>query len=350
MLVSVQYARALAAILVVFAHLAGFEAFRALTSTEFGGMGVDIFFVISGFIMWETSKAQRPAEFFRRRILRIVPAYWFYTSLLVALAAAAPRLTPNVQFDLKALLGSYFFVPYTNFRGETNPILLQGWTLNFEMYFYLIFALSLFIADRLRRFIFVASVFITSVILGSKISSSIAVLMQVTSPMLLEFVLGMLLSASIGHFKTTIANSVVMVSIAIALLFLAGMSDFPGYLRPVYYGLPAVTLLWGMVGLEPCLSKSPSQILLAVGDSSYSLYLAHPFVLSAIHILINGPFRTYTGIQGGALSLVFGLVALATSCAVGYVSFCLIEKPTASFFGGLFSRKRNRPAAVRTAD
>ncbi|RYF56073.1 MAG: acyltransferase, partial [Comamonadaceae bacterium] len=194
-LISLQYARAVAALLVVYAHLSGFAVFRPLGLPEFGGMGVDLFFVISGFVMWESAGRHTAGEFVLRRVARIVPAYWFYTSLLVLLALAAPSLTPNISFDGWALAGSYLFIPYTNAQGLHNPILLQGWTLNYEAFFYGVFAISLWLHTRRSRFGFVAGLLLSLCVVGAIVEPQGAAATLATSPMLLEFVLGMAISA-----------------------------------------------------------------------------------------------------------------------------------------------------------
>lgn len=331
MLVSVQYARAVAALLVVVAHLSGFSAFQPVTTAHFGSFGVDIFFVISGFIMWETSKNQRPRDFMHRRIARIAPPYWFYTTLLVLLALFVPRMAPNIELSWKAVLGSYLFIPYTDHRGIMNPILLQGWTLNFEMYFYVIFAASLFLANRPARFIAVAGVFIASAVIGLAVDKSWAILSQILSPVLMEFVLGMVVSIARQRWKINPRGSLLIIVGAIACLILADLQQPSADLRFFFFGVPAALFLFGLLGTETYLAPRRLGFLVAAGDASYSLYLAHPFVLSAVHIAVNGPVRNRLGIEGIPLGLLFAALAVFLSLIFSYSSFIFLEKPAGRF-------------------
>lgn len=349
MLVSVQYARAVAALLVVLAHLSGFSAFQQVSTAHFGGFGVDIFFVISGFIMWETSKVQRPADFMRRRIARIVPPYWFYTTLLVALALIAPRFAPNIELNWKAVLGSYFFIPYTDHRGVMNPILLQGWTLNFEMYFYIIFALSLFIRSLAARLLAISGFFLCSAALGLAVDKSWAILSQITGTILLEFVFGMLVSIYWQRRKIGTSTSLALISVGVIALIASELQQPSVEYRFILFGIPSALLLSGLRGMETWLSRRPWRVLLATGDASYSLYLSHPFVLSAVHLVFNGPVRNHLGLDGMALGLAYGAAAITGSILFSYLSFIFLEKPAGRFVLARLSRSRRDPAAVKPA-
>ena len=107
--------------------------------------GVDIFFVISGFIMLVTSRQTSPAEFMVRRLIRIVPLYWALTLLVSALLILKPELFRTTVVTAPFLIKSLLFIPYANpgHGGEVMPILTPGWSLNFEMFFYLIFCFVL---------------------------------------------------------------------------------------------------------------------------------------------------------------------------------------------------------------
>jgi exopolysaccharide production protein ExoZ len=149
-LYSIQYARALAALAVVLAHTGAYGSGNAF---HIGSAGVDIFFVISGFVMWTTtaSRAQTPADFIANRIVRIVPMYWLVTLALVIAAVCVPALFPRLKIDAGHVVASLLFMPSRSpFNGELWPVLVQGWTLNYEMFFYGVFALVLFIPRQLR--------------------------------------------------------------------------------------------------------------------------------------------------------------------------------------------------------
>lgn len=352
MLISVQYARAAAALLVVVGHMAGFSAFHPISDGHFGGFGVDIFFVISGFIMWETSKEQRPSEFVQRRLSRIVPPYWFYTTLLVALAFAAPALTPNVELGAKALFGSYFFIPYTDQRGLMNPILLQGWTLNLEMYFYVIFALGLFIANHAWRFFAVSAYFLLVILLGLVMSgsdASSAVVTRFTSPILIEFILGMLVSIAWTRWKIGFRPGLALFLAAAAALIYADSRHLSGEINFITYGIPAAFLLLGLLGMEDVLARHPLRPLVAAGNASYSLYLAHPFVLSAVHVVFQRWARSHPETEGIVFALAFALTATVVALLFSYASYALIEKPAGKFLMAKLSGKSKHAPKGKTA-
>ena len=147
-LLAIQYLRGIAALMVVVVHIPvqlsrmGFNG----DWPEFLNIGVDIFFVISGFIMWTTTFDGRVgvAQFLSRRLVRIAPLYWALTSITVLVMLAAPTLVQSGKLDLQHVITSYLFVasqhPVTQLM---EPILVPGWTLNYEMFFYVVFALCL---------------------------------------------------------------------------------------------------------------------------------------------------------------------------------------------------------------
>jgi len=139
-----------------------------------GSAGVDIFFVISGFVMAITTQgepARGPARlaaawvFIQRRILRIVPLYWFYTLLKAALLLAIPALAVKSTIEPVHFAASLLFIPMKSPWGLVQPVLPVGWTLNFEMLFYMVFAIAIALgAPRVR---FCLTVFLALFLAGS---------------------------------------------------------------------------------------------------------------------------------------------------------------------------------------
>src|SRR5204862_3852509 len=151
---SVQYLRAVAALLVVFHHARQFPGFKDAVGTGVGSAGVDMFFVISGFVMAVTAgRRNYPAfRFLARRGLRIIPLYWSMTLLSAVLAFALPSVFDDVAFTWKHFLSSLLFIPHVSPYPPFNysPLMKIGWTLNFEMFFYLIFAALMVFGLTLR--------------------------------------------------------------------------------------------------------------------------------------------------------------------------------------------------------
>jgi peptidoglycan/LPS O-acetylase OafA/YrhL len=144
-LLNLHLLRAVAALSVVYFHTTS-EAGLNLP-VNVGAHGVDIFFVISGFIVTYVS-VRSPDRFFARRVIRVVPFYWTATVALFSLAAFAPHLLRSTQPDLEQLVCSLFFVPRETSYAGVVPTLVLGWSLNYEMYFYLMFAVALVVARR----------------------------------------------------------------------------------------------------------------------------------------------------------------------------------------------------------
>src|SRR5262249_39672775 len=130
---SLQALRAVAALSVVLYHIDFIGR---------GAFGVDIFFVLSGFIICHVTAADRQ-HFLLKRLIRIVPLYWARTLVVCALALAAPRLLQTTSDSWMGLLKSLFFIPYEKESGRVYPVLFLGWTLNYEMFFYVVFSIAL---------------------------------------------------------------------------------------------------------------------------------------------------------------------------------------------------------------
>src|ERR1035437_4102962 len=152
---SLQILRAIAAWLVVYHHyMQGFHDFNYSTEvghffSSVGKFGVDIFFVISGFIMFFTLKRGNytALDFMLRRMIRIVPVYWFMTLVLIPVIYFFP--SANVarnNWNITSLAYSMLFIPHNNPTGiGLYPFLTVGWTLNYEMFFYLWLSLMLLV-------------------------------------------------------------------------------------------------------------------------------------------------------------------------------------------------------------
>lgn len=279
MIRQIQYLRGIAALMVVWFHattqIEGTTQF--VGTAQWGSFGVDLFFAISGFIMLVTTwdKPIGPAEFIQNRLQRIVPLYWLATSLMVIAAIAAPAAFKSLQWDWEAVIKSLLFVPYysLSFPNEVWPVLVPGWSLNYEMFFYALFALALLVARNWRVPVMVAA--LALLVVGGLIGHPRgALLVTYTNPRLLEFAVGMILGR-----------------------------------------------LWVM-------KKHPRQdgghpVLMALGDASYSIYLTHLFTLGVLRVLWSHFVHTPT------LGSSIAWMAMATvGCAMaGWICFLGVERP-----------------------
>src|SRR3954447_13018034 len=199
MLVYIQILRFFAALAVVAFHALGlapkgYEVSESALSLalSYGGRGVDLFFVISGFIIFYTAQnpALTPAAFLRRRIERIVPLYFFVIFAFTLLALILPAIfaTPG-WYTPRHILKSLAFISFTD--GEP-PVIAVGWSLEYEMYFYLAVALLIALTREVWRNIVV--IFSVLAIVGQLpgVSAALGNYAFFTDPMILEFVLGVI--------------------------------------------------------------------------------------------------------------------------------------------------------------
>jgi exopolysaccharide production protein ExoZ len=234
-----------------------------------GGSGVYIFFVISGFIMvhisWDDFGHPGAAQqFMRRRIIRIVPLYWLATMGAIVFHRASANDT--VPAGLPELLRSLFFIPYYAENIGWAPILRQGWTLNYEMMFYVLFAVALTFPRKVALWGVAAALGIFTLV-GPVLPPGI--LAYLSSPITLWFVLGM----------------------GIAWLWrLCGLSEPESLARSVKF-------------LEP------------FGDASYSTYLVHGVTLTMLLQVWRVP------------SAWFVPLAMVVAAGAGLAVHIMIEKP-----------------------
>src|ERR1700733_9294479 len=149
---SIQALRGIAAVMVMIFH-AGLRFDQSEMTFRIGNAGVDIFFIISGFVMW-TVAARRPSDplvFLRRRFVRLVPLYWLWTVAVIAAWALIPSAFPRMHPTVGHVALSLAFLPHLSpDSGRITPVLGQGWTLNFEVFFYVLFAAGLMLPSRTR--------------------------------------------------------------------------------------------------------------------------------------------------------------------------------------------------------
>jgi exopolysaccharide production protein ExoZ len=273
---NLQALRALAAGVVAFRHIGQQLHFHAI-----GSFGVDIFFVISGFVMAQICESGRTKSFFLRRVARIVPLYWGATLSLFSVAVIAPGLLIETRPNAVYLLLSLLFIPFRKATGQIEPFLFLGWTLNFEMYFYVLLSIGLLLWPK--RAVWLTAAMIAAVFLLVTGGSSVFSLFYGDS-IVFEFVAGSIvfyMYNAMGHER---ARRLRFVFIALAVLAMGSIPwpDFlyaiPPNMRGIYLGIPAACLVGSIVGLSRGGFDSPWRWIVLLGDASYVMYLSHPFV------------------------------------------------------------------------
>jgi exopolysaccharide production protein ExoZ len=333
---SVQCLRAVAALMVVLFHALS----RRDVPFGIGAAGVDIFFVISGFIMWTISERETaPGRFLLRRLVRIAPLYWLVTLFMAACAVLAPgKIFPALTVDLNGVLHALAFIPHRDQRGEIFPVLTAGWTLNYEMAFYVLFAACLLLR-RAWRLPAMAAVMLALVAAGLAFRPTQPAAVTYTDPLILEFLAGAVLAEvcrrGLAAPPPVAAGLLLLGSAALVAEHLLAVEVSP-LARPLVWGVPALAIVAGAVMLEARGRVVEIPLLKVVGDASYSVYLLHGLVVSLLFKLM-----------GGADAVLFCAVAVAVSCLVGYASYRLFERPSGAALRRLTERSKPPRAEAR---
>ncbi len=324
--VTIQYLRAIAASLVVLHHAFSVPALASFYPRPYGSYGVDLFFVISGYIMWSTTAdgSRGPRRFWTARIVRIVPLYWIFTTLYIAVALAVPSALFSGTLDPLHILKSYLFVPAVHpATGLVLPVYMLGWTLNYEMFFYLVFGLCLLIPAQRWRLTVLVGALLLLVATGSAARPSGAVAEIYTNPLLLEFAAGAVLARVAARLQdASPAIGWSLIGGAVCWLLVAYTREaLPSLI--VAHAVPAVATVVGALILEPRARRRPSPLGLFLGDASYSLYLAHPVAQRAWYFAAVRVMGTASLASEAFLLISMVVVGLAG----GAVTYLFVEKP-----------------------
>lgn len=309
---SIQHLRGLAAMAVVLFHACQW----AQLDFGIGQAGVDVFFVISGFVMWTATTRQevRPLAFIRRRIIRVAPLYWLVTLVLVAGALIAPQRFQEVRPEPGHVLLSLAFIQHYNPLGHPFPVLTPGWTLNYEAVFYLVFAACLLLPQPRR-------LLALSVALGVLAFAGFAwppAYILLLNPMFLQFLAGVWLAriAQEGLLPERSIGWLLMAG-GVMLFMVIGVAGIDAELwRPMVWGAPALMLVAGAVAVEADGGWPNLSVFNLLGDASYSIYLTHTMSIGALAMTM-----------GAWNPPLFLPLALALAAAVGIAAYLLVEKP-----------------------
>ncbi|MDQ2860355.1 MAG: acyltransferase [Pseudomonadota bacterium] len=320
-LLSIQYLRGGAALAVVLYHALQWES----GGFEVGRAGVDVFFVISGVIMWViTADGETgPWRFLWRRATRVAPLYWLATLSVAALALIWPYFLPEVLLGWSHLAASLAFIPHFDPRGRPFPLLPPGWTLTYEAAFYLVFAAALLVPKRRRASAITAALF--AIVAAGLLLSDPAYILG-ANPMLLEFAAGVWLGKLLetGRLPGRALGFALMALGALAYAALE-ISGFINELwRPLLWGAPAAAIVGGALCLEARGAMFRSRALKTLGDASYAIYLVHlPATALVAHTL------------GYDRPVLFIPAALAISIAAGLACRAWVEKPLLGVLRGI---------------
>jgi exopolysaccharide production protein ExoZ len=326
---SIQYLRALSALAVLVFHVMD----RRGGGFFIGNAGVDVFFLISGFIMWMVTCTRETSfkAFMVARLVRIVPAYWIVTLALVTAGLMAPDVFHQFRTSFGHILLSLLFVPHLNPAGEAYPVLIPGWTLTFEMFFYVAFGLCLWLAARARLWA-VTGLLLALVATGVAVQFGSVALRVYTNPLLLEFLAGLWLGAAWTRralpgraWGLGLILLGVLAYVAVVAIPLRAPPGAGNFWRVMLWGGPGVLIVGGALAVEAHGGVPRIRSLLLVGNASYAIYLLHGALITLCFKLLPG-----------APVAILLPVCIAAGVGVGIGFHLWLELPVA----GLLRRSR----------
>lgn len=345
MLYNLHLLRVIAALGVVYFHTTSTAGLGL--DWDVGSRGVDVFFVISGFIITYIGTG-KPQHFFRRRLIRVVPFYWGATLVVFGVAAIAPHLFRTTTASLPHLASSLAFIPRLNTTtGEMMPTLLLGWSLNFEMFFYVLFALGLAIAPQRAPGFCVAAIVIFFGAAHTFTTHNDAINFY-ARPIVLEFCYGVAvyyIFAWVSERKAAL-EKVTALKYLLALVFAGGLVTIAvlehhygeRLPRHIAAGIPAFFIVLSALLLERLYKVTTSnRVVYLLGESSYIIYLVHPYIVfTVLRLLVKNADLPTPALA----ALIVGLLVLTSAISVAiHVWF---EKPVMAFLRA----KLIKPVAV----
>lgn len=334
---NIQALRGIAVISVLLFHLLIVEQKYGGAQTllpsilEFGTFGVDLFFVISGFVMVTVTRGKfqslkQAGLFLYHRASRIYPLYWVYTLMALAVFLIRPEWINSSQGSQADILASFLLLP-----SNLLPLVQVGWTLIHEMYFYLVFfVIMLVLPEKFFAYAIILWGMVVTVFYGLALSNTPAYLL-VFHPLTIEFLAGCLLALLFqrrehlplrGWSLAALSAFALVAVIAGHAQFHAQTGAIPSdWWRVLIYGLPAFIIVTCMIYAERDGVVFPSA-LVQTGNASYSIYLSHLFTVNVV-----GRLWALVAVEGIVDNIIVVIVAFAMAIAVGFISYWLVETP-----------------------
>ena len=336
---SIQVLRALAVVAVVLSHT--FHEVAQLLSgyrVHFdeklfpGDFGVDLFFVISGFIMvhvsWEAfGRKGATLDFLRRRVIRIVPLYWLATTAMIGVILLLPGAVDTATRDPGQWLQSYLFWPHERASdGMMRPVLGLGWSLQYEMFFYLLFAICLFLPRRAGLVAAIAAIALAH-FAGRTALGEIPAVRFLSHPMIFEFAAGVALGWAYrdgARVPPFLAAALVAVALVLLLTAPSFNADVEAN-RHFHYGIPALLIVAGITLFAGSKERRGNPLLVEMGETSYSTYLSHPFTLGVL-TLVAAKVQASLHLPPYLFSAAYGAAALVACLLVGHATHHLVDR------------------------
>ncbi|ATM74535.1 hypothetical protein CRN79_01150 [Serratia fonticola] len=345
---SIQFLRFIASLLVLITHSTFYTHERFSESMpvfKAGSVGVDIFFVISGFVILLSSITKNGefssgVDFTVKRLTRIVPMYWIATSVKVIALILSPAIVLHATFDPSRIVLSYFFLPSVSPDGRWEPILGVGWTLVFEMFFYFIFAMALF--AKKSPVVISSLVIVIFSLISTMRTDDWPVATMYFDKIMLYFVIGMFSYIMMMKCRRMTLRVFTLVLTALSVVFI---------FRKISYGEPiierlsfetftfVVTFFFIVVQCESLFVGAISKLSTLLGNASYSTYLFHPLLAPIVPTIFKKLSITINPVFVVISTVLFALLATV-------IIHLTIEKPITNRIRSTLQKKRKKVVAA----
>ena len=305
-----------------------------------GFTGVDLFFVISGFVIitstWKSFG--RPGiglNFILRRAARIFPVYWIVLIPIAILDIVAPHWVNSTQTVRPNIVASFLLLPQ-----QGLPLLTVSWSLVYEMYFYYIYTAAIRRPVTTLPWIIGGWMAFTLIVFAVFPHTKIPLLAQLGDTITFEFTLGMAIGWWLMHereFKyNELAIALGVAAMATNTIFYGAYGEqLHGHLRFLIVGLPMAAILYGFIGLELNKKFVFGGTMVLLGDASYSMYLWHVPILQTVTLLsIHRAF-----LRSPILHVAWLVAGVCLVIVISLFVYRVIEKPLVRAFGGLLRLK-----------
>jgi exopolysaccharide production protein ExoZ len=355
---TVQYLRGLGALIVVLYHSASqLQRYQpTLVWPEWGAIAIDAFFVISGFVMWHMT-AMKPigfGEYWRKRIARSIPIYWAVTAFVVAVMLIAPELVSTSRFEWTHVLTSFFLIPSLHpvLHGQFAPVVIPGWTFEYEIAFYALLSVCLFVPLRFRAASLIVPILALAPLPAFMTSHSIYFEFY-TQPLIVQFASGVFLGWLLwkGAKLSPKLSLAMMIGGAALVPFLPEPShvvpEIGAYhymlARTLWYIVPAFCIVGGAVFFEASTTLRSWKIPTLIGNASYSIYLTHPLVLPIVTKAWHLAGLTATP----AWNIGFLSLTMAASVLAGVACHLWVEMPLVRLANRVSTKRRETAPVLR---
>lgn len=282
------------------------------------------------------SKGGSTVDFLKARAIRIIPLYWIFTIITFGIALIFPAQTSIVASPLH-LISSLFFIPISQY-----PIVKVGWTLNFEVYFYIIFSILLLLKRRNALILGIAILICTQLINLLAIKPETPYIFKLlSSPLLLEFSLGCLVGITYRlNYRTSLSPIALTAGLLMLTLFYSDAKTEEQ--RVLHWGLASTLIVAGVTLQRQTIDivnhNKSTRILVQLGDSSYMLYISHPILMPVI-----GKVWAILGLSKALPPQVYLITSLILLASISHLLHVKMENPVNRFLKyKLFSNSYER--------